>query len=74
MLVNGDVKGLEVVVAGELSGDPILRQEIIDGVDIHENNRDRFKLGGERFVVGETDEAAARRKQGRLIAKIFKFR
>lgn len=74
MLVNADVKGLEVVVAAELSGDKVLRQEIIDGVDIHETNRDRFRLGGERFVEGESKEAAAKRKQGRLIAKIFKFR
>lgn len=60
MLVNVDVKGLEVVVAGELSGDPVLCQEIWDKVDIHEVNRDRFKLG--------------EGKPGRLIAKIFKFR
>lgn len=60
MLVNGDVKGLEVVVAAELSGDKTLKQEIIDKVDIHETNRDRFKLG--------------EGKLGRLIAKIFKFR
>lgn len=60
MLVNVDVKGLEVVVAAELSGDKILKQEIRDKVDIHETNRDRFKLG--------------EGKQGRLIAKIFKFR
>lgn len=60
MLVNGDVKGLEVVVAAKLSGDRILQQEIIDGVDIHEVNRDRFGLG--------------EGKPGRLIAKIFKFR
>jgi DNA polymerase-1 len=74
MLVNCDIKGLEVVVAAELSGDKVLRQEIVDGVDIHETNRDRFKLGGERFVVGESDAAAKARKLGRLIAKIFKFR
>lgn len=74
MLVNGDVKGLEVVVAAELSGDKILRQEIIEGVDIHEANRDRFKLGGEPYVPGESEEAYRARKQGRLIAKIFKFR
>lgn len=74
MLVNADVKGLEVVVAAELSGDKVLCQEVIDKVDIHESNRDRFKLGGERFVVGESEEAAKARKQGRLIAKIFKFR
>jgi DNA polymerase I-like protein with 3'-5' exonuclease and polymerase domains len=59
-LVNADVKGLEVVVAAELSGDKVLRQEILDKVDIHETNRDRFQLG--------------EGKAGRLIAKIFKFR
>jgi len=53
-------KGLEVVVAAELSGDPILKKEILDKVDIHETNRDRFGLG--------------EGKPGRLIAKIFKFR
>jgi DNA polymerase I-like protein with 3'-5' exonuclease and polymerase domains len=60
ILVNCDVKGLEVVVAAELSGDKILKQEIIDKVDIHERNRDHFKLGAG--------------KPGRLVAKIFKFR
>lgn len=60
MLINCDVKGLEVVVAAELSGDKTLKQEIIDKVDIHESNRDRFKLG--------------EGKPGRLVAKIFKFR
>lgn len=60
MLVNCDVKGLEVVVAAELSKDKVLCQEVIDRVDIHEVNRDRFQLGSG--------------KPGRLIAKIFKFR
>lgn len=60
MLVNGDIKGLEVVVAADLSGDSVLKQEILDKVDIHETNRDRFRLG--------------EGKPGRLIAKIFKFR
>jgi DNA polymerase-1 len=60
MLLNADVKGLEVVVAAELSGDKVLKQEIIDKVDIHEVNRDRFGLG--------------EGKPGRLIAKTFKFR
>lgn len=60
MLVNVDVKGLEVVVAAQLSGCPVLRQEILDGVDIHEVNRDTFKLG--------------EGKDGRLVAKVFKFR
>lgn len=60
MLINADVKGLEVVVAAELSQDKVLCQEIRDKVDIHEVNRDRFKLG--------------EGKAGRLIAKIFTFR
>jgi DNA polymerase-1 len=44
MLINADVKSLEVVVAAQLSGDKILRQEIIDKQDIHENNRAAFSL------------------------------
>lgn len=60
MLVNCDVKGLEVVVAAELSGDPILKQEILDKVDIHDANRVAFRLGDG--------------KPGRLVAKVFKFR
>ncbi len=59
-LVNCDVKGLEVVVAAQLSGDKVLCQEIIDKVDIHDTNREAFNLG-----EGKT---------GRLVAKIFKFR
>lgn len=60
MIVNCDVKGLEVVVAAQLSGDITLREELLNGVDIHETNRDIFHLG--------------EGKAGRLIAKIFKFR
>lgn len=60
MILNADFKGLEVVTAADLSRDAILSQEIIDKVDIHEANRDRFGLG--------------EGKLGRLIAKIFKFR
>lgn len=60
MLINCDVKGLEVVVAAELSGDPVLQKEIIDKVDIHDTNRIAFNLGDGKL--------------GRLIAKIFKFR
>ena len=44
MLVNCDVKGLEVVVAAELSKDKILMQEVRDKVDFHQLNQDRFKL------------------------------
>lgn len=60
MLVNCDIRGLEVVVAAQLSGDKTLRQELLDGVDIHESNRDAFGLG--------------EGKAGRLVAKVFKFR
>jgi DNA polymerase-1 len=60
LLVNADVKGLEVVVAAQLSGDSTLRKEIIDKEDIHANNQAAFGLG--------------EGKAGRLIAKIFKFR
>lgn len=60
MLINCDIRGLEVVVAAQLSGDKVLRQELLNGVDIHETNRDVFNLG--------------EGKAGRLIAKIFTFR
>ena len=60
MLINIDVKGLEVVVAAQLSGDKVLSKEILDKEDIHGNNQKAFNLG--------------EGKQGRLIAKIFKFR
>ena len=59
-ILNMDIKGLEVVVAAQLSGDITLCKEIIDGLDIHEINRDSFKLG--------------EGKAGRLVAKVFKFR
>ncbi len=44
MLIHADVKGLEVVTAAYLSQDPVLCQEIRDGVDIHAVNQERFKL------------------------------
>lgn len=59
-MVNCDVKGLEIVVAAQLSGDSVLSKEIVDKEDIHGNNQVAFNLG--------------EGKAGRLIAKIFKFR
>jgi DNA polymerase-1 len=44
MLVAGDVKGLEIVCAAELSKDPVLWQEIIEREDIHANNQKAFSL------------------------------
>ena len=35
---------LEVVVAAELSQDPVLKKEIIDKLDLHADNQARFKL------------------------------
>jgi DNA polymerase-1 len=44
MLINADVKSLEVVVAAELSDDKILKDELIQKLDLHANNQARFKL------------------------------
>lgn len=44
ILVNCDVKGLEVVVAAELSGDETLKREVRDRLDFHQLNQDRFGL------------------------------
>ena len=62
MLLNADVKGLEVVGCAWLSGDTTLRREILAGEDVHGNNqRDlgvpsrliakKFKF---RFIYGGT--------------------
>jgi DNA polymerase-1 len=44
VLVNVDAKALEVLCAAYLSNDPILCNEIITGVDMHQNNQNDFKL------------------------------
>lgn len=44
MIVNGDVKSLEIVVAADLSKDKVLSDEILGRQDIHENNRVAFNL------------------------------
>jgi DNA polymerase I-like protein with 3'-5' exonuclease and polymerase domains len=44
MLVKADVKGLEVVVAAQLSQDSVLRAEILDKQDTHANNQAAFRL------------------------------
>jgi len=44
MLINADVKGLELVAAADLSKDPILSQEIINKFDTHADNQARFNL------------------------------
>jgi len=44
MLINCDVSGLEVVVAGDLSGDEVLRNEVRNKVNFHSDNQARFGL------------------------------
>jgi DNA polymerase I-like protein with 3'-5' exonuclease and polymerase domains len=44
MLINCDVKSLEVVVAAELSQDEILKNELRRKIDLHALNQERFKL------------------------------
>ncbi len=68
MLVNADVKGLEIVVAAYLSQDPILMEEIISGKDLHEANRVSFNLPsrliakvlGFRILYGGTEHSFVR--------------
>lgn len=68
MLVNIDVKSLEIVVAAYLSQDPILMEELNQGIDLHEDNRTRFKLPtrliakvlGFRILYGGTEHSFAR--------------
>ena len=44
MLVQCDASALEIRVAAFLSQDPVLIQEIRDGVDLHTDNQQRFGL------------------------------
>lgn len=44
MLLNCDVKSLEVVAAAQLSGDKVLSLEIIERIDTHAVNQKRFSL------------------------------
>jgi len=44
VLLNYDVKGLEVVAVAYLSQDPILIQELESGIDMHEANRVQWNL------------------------------
>lgn len=44
MLINIDVKGLEVVAAAYLSQDKVLMEELNTGVDIHAANMNKFGL------------------------------
>ena len=52
MIVNADVKSLEVVVAADLSRDKVLTEEILDKQDIHGNNRKAFNLPDRKVAKG----------------------
>lgn len=43
-IVNADAKSLEVFAGAYLSQDKIMMQELINGLDMHENNRSAFDL------------------------------
>lgn len=68
MLINVDVRGLEVVVAAYLSQDSVLIQELNDGVDLHTANQQAFKLPSRliakvlkfRLLYGGTEHSFAR--------------
>lgn len=44
MLINCDATGLEVNCVAYLAQDPVLMQELRDGVDIHSANQEAFGL------------------------------
>lgn len=44
MLMQCDATALEIRVAGYLSQDPVLLDELVRGVDIHSDNQERFNL------------------------------
>lgn len=54
MLINGDVKSLEVVVAAELAQDKTLIGEILEKLDTHADNQNRFgfpsRIIAKRFI------------------------
>lgn len=68
MFVNADASGLEVNCVAYLSQDPVLMQELRDGVDIHSANQEAFGLPSRliakvlkfRLVYGGTEHSFAR--------------
>lgn len=44
MLISADVKSLEVFVAADRYGDKTLREELLNKLDLHSINQERFKL------------------------------
>lgn len=44
MIVNCDVKSLEIYVAADWYNDKVLQQELLNKEDIHQNNQIKFNL------------------------------
>jgi hypothetical protein len=44
MIVNADVKSLEIYVAADWYDDKVLQQELLNKEDIHQNNQIKFNL------------------------------
>jgi len=68
MLVNCDASSLEVNCAAFLSQDPVLMDEILNGLDIHSRNQEAFGLPSRliakvlvfRLIYGGTEHSFAR--------------
>lgn len=68
MLINADVRGLEIAAVADLSGDPVLMEELWKGEDIHGNNQQAFGLPSRliakvfkfRLIYGGTEFSYAR--------------
>lgn len=81
MLVNIDVKSLEIVVAAYLSQDPVLMQELNKGLDLHEDNRVKFKLPtrliakvlGFRILYGGTEHSFVKDPDFTAVSKDKKY-
>lgn len=44
MLINADVKSLEVFVAAELADDKVMKEELLQKLDMHSLNQEKFGL------------------------------
>jgi hypothetical protein len=44
MLINADVKSLEIFVAADWYDDKVLKHELLQRIDLHAENQERWKL------------------------------
>jgi DNA polymerase I len=81
MLINCDVKGLEICCAAFLSEDPVLTKEIQTGIDIHSVNQRDFNLPDRltakalvfRILYGGTEYAFANDPEFTHVSKRIDF-